>query len=164
MNFRNSYKNTIEIANNDLKAYNTMLSLYQNEDGNYSIDIIYDNDCETYAENNFENELDNLIIDAWHYALERVKPQKKMFAIIKICSYDFNTDIKVCATTFDKETARIIFENEVENEKEEQVKGDIVYDTEMQTETSYDAYNEGYEANDCVRILIAETDYIEKIS
>ena len=31
-------------------------------------------------------------------------------------------------------------------------------------ETSYEAYNEGYEATDGVRIFIAETDYIEKIS
>lgn len=90
--------------------------------------------------------------------------EKKMFAIIKNCNYDFNIDIKVCATTFDKETAKIIFENEVENEKEEQAKGDIVYDTEKQTETSYEAYNEGYEATDGVRIFIAETEYIEKIS
>lgn len=90
--------------------------------------------------------------------------EKKMFAIIKNCNYDFNIDIKVCATTFDKETAKIIFENEVEKEKEEQAKGDIVYDTENKNETSYEAYNEGYEATDGVRIFIAETDYIEKIS
>jgi len=90
--------------------------------------------------------------------------EKKMFAIIKNCNYDFNIDIKVCATTFDKKTAKIIFENEVENEKEEQAKGDIVYDTENKSETSYEAYNEGYEATDGVRIFIAETNYIEKIS
>lgn len=90
--------------------------------------------------------------------------EKKMFAIIKNCNYDFNIDIKVCATTSDKETAKIIFDNEVENEKEEQAKGGIVYDAENKTETSYEAYNEGYEATDGVRIFIAETDYIEKIS
>ena len=90
--------------------------------------------------------------------------EKKMFSIIKNCNYDFNIDIKVCAVTDDEDTAKIIFENEVENEKEEQEKGDIVYDTEDKSETSYEAYNEGYEATDSVRIFIAETDYIEKIS
>jgi len=90
--------------------------------------------------------------------------EKKMFAIIKNTNYDFNIEIKVCATTSDKETAKIIFENEVEKEKEVQEKGDIVYDTENRTETSYEAYNEGYEATDSVHIFIAETDYIEKIS
>lgn len=91
--------------------------------------------------------------------------EKKMFAIIKNCNYNFNIDIKVCATTSDKKTAKIIFENEVENEKEEQAKGGIVYDNENKTEASYEAYNDGYVAtDDGVRIFIAETDYIEKIS
>ena len=90
--------------------------------------------------------------------------EKKMFAIIKNCNYDFNIDIKVCAVTDDEDTAKTIFEKEVESEKEEQVKGGIVYDTEDKGETSYEAYNEGYEATDGVRIFIAETDYIEKIS
>lgn len=178
MNFRNPYKKTIELANEELKSHNAMLSLYEDEDGNFSLDIIYGLDfsdpnnfditkyesCETYGENYFEDELDNLIIEAWHYALSKVNKPKKMYAIIKNCNYDFNIDIKVCATTSDKETAKIIFENEVEKEKEEQAKGDIVYDTESQTETSYEAYNDGYEATDGVRIFIAETDYIEKIS
>lgn len=89
---------------------------------------------------------------------------KKMFAVIKNCNYDFNIEIKVCAVTDNEETAKVIFENEVENEKDEQVKGDIVYDTENRTETSYEAYNEGYETMDGVRIYIQETDYVEKIS
>lgn len=163
-NFRNPYQQTLELANNDLKAYNTMLSLYQDEDGNYSIDIVYGTECETYAENNFENELDNLIIEAWHYALEKVNPQKKMFAIVKNCNYDFNIEIKVCAVTDNEDNAKIIFENEVENEKDMQVKGDINYDTENRTETYYEAYNEGYEATDGVRIFIQESPYYDKIS
>ena len=87
----------------------------------------------------------------------------KMFAIVKLCNYDFNHDIKVCAVTPDKATARIILLNEIENEKDEQIKGDIHYDTENQTPDSYEAYNEGYEATDSVHIFITETDYIEEI-
>lgn len=89
--------------------------------------------------------------------------QVKMFAVVKLCNYDFNNDIKVCGVTPDKKTARIILLNEVENEKDEQAKGDIHYDTENQTSDCYEAYNEGYESTDGVRIFIAETDYIEEI-
>ena len=59
---------------------------------------------------------------------------------------------------------RIVLLNEVENEKDEQAKGDIHYDTENQTSDSYEAYNEGYESNDSVHIFITETDYIEEIA
>lgn len=90
--------------------------------------------------------------------------QVKMFAVVKLCNYDFNHDIKVCGVTPDKETARIILLNEVENEKDEQAKGDIHYDTENQTSDSYEAYNEGYESTDSVHIFITETDYIEEIA
>lgn len=93
---------------------------------------------------------------------EEVEP-KKMLAVVKLCLYDFNHDIKICAVTSDKATARIILQNEIENEKDEQAKGDIHYDTENQTPDSYEAYNEGYEATDSVHIFITETDYIEEI-
>lgn len=90
--------------------------------------------------------------------------EKKMFAIIKNCNYDFNIDIKVCAVTDNEDTAQDIFKNEVENEKDIQAKGDIVYDTEEVEDTSYCAYNMGYEATDGVRIFIQEVPFIEKIS
>ena len=93
---------------------------------------------------------------------EEAEPQK-MLAVVKLCLYDFNHDIKICAVTADKATARIILQNEIENEKDEQAKGDIHYDTENQTPDSYEAYNEGYEATDSVHIFITETDYIEEI-
>lgn len=89
--------------------------------------------------------------------------QVKMFAVVKLCNYDFNHDIKVCGVTPNKETARIVLLNEVEKEKDEQAKGFIHYDTENQTPDSYEAYNEGYEATDGVHIFITETDYIEEI-
>lgn len=93
---------------------------------------------------------------------EEVEPQK-MLAVVKLCLYDFNHDVKVCAVTPNKDMARTILLKEVEKEKDEQVKGYIHYDTENQTPDSYEAYNEGYEATDSVHIFITETDYIEEI-
>lgn len=86
-----------------------------------------------------------------------------MYVIVKNCNYDFNTEIEVIATTFDKETAKTIFQKAVETEKEVQQKGSISYDTEECTEKTYSAYNDGYEATDHVNIFIAETEYIDRI-
>ena len=46
----------------------------------------------------------------------------KMFAIVKLCNYDFQNELKVCCVTHDKATAKIAFDNEVENEKDIQIK------------------------------------------
>lgn len=111
------------------------------------------------------NKLLNTLFDFPEEPKEEEK-QVKMFAVVKLCNYDFNHDIKVCGVTPDKETARIILLNEVKKEKDEQAKGFIHYDTESQppeTPDSYEAYNEGYEATDGVHIFITETDYIEEI-
>lgn len=110
-----------------------------------------------------EDVFDQLLNTIFEFPEEPKDEPKKMFAIVKLCCYDFNHDIKVCAVTKDKDTARIILLNEVEKEKDEQRKGDIHYDTENQTPDSYEAYNEGYEATDSVHIFISETDYIEEI-
>lgn len=73
------------VANEELMKYNAMLSVYEDEDGCYSLDIIFGLDfnakpfditkykeCETYAVNYYENELTNLVNEAWHYALNKV--------------------------------------------------------------------------------------------
>lgn len=90
--------------------------------------------------------------------------EKKMFAIIKNCNYDFNIEITICAVTDNEDTAKVIFQNEVENEKDQQAKSGIVYDTEEQNETSYSAYNMGYEATDSVHIYIKDAPFYGKIS
>ena len=56
--------------------------------------------------------------------------EKKMFAIIKNCNYDFNIDIKVCAVTDDEDTAKTIFEKEVENIIQSELKNE--HDSNME--------------------------------
>lgn len=86
-----------------------------------------------------------------------------MLAIIKFINYDFNHEITVCAVTDNEETAKIILQNEIENEKEIQEKCCIHYDTVEETETSYEAYNMGYKSDVGVHICIADTHYYDKI-
>lgn len=77
MNTRNDWKTLLKNANEDLAKHGYELRVYE-DDGYYSCDIWQDvttNGCtekvalETYAENYFENELSDLITDAWHYVL-----------------------------------------------------------------------------------------------
>lgn len=84
---------------------------------------------------------------------------KKMFVIIKNCNYDFNIEIKTIAVTDNMDKAKEVLQEEIVKEKEEQKVGSLNYDTEEVTETSYAAYNEGYEATDGVRIFISEAEY-----
>ena len=185
-NFRNPYQNTIELANNELREKNAMISLYEDEEGYYSVDIIYGLDfsdpanfditkyelCETFAENLFENELDNTIIEAWHCALEKIeawekeaekaanKEPKKMYAVIKNCNYDFNIDIDVVAVTDTKEKAKEILKSEIEKEERIQQNDGLEYNTIEKDEDSYEAYDDGYEATDSVRIYITEAPFV----
>ena len=77
MNTHNDWQNLLKLANEDLTNHGYELKVYE-EDGYYSCDIWKDvtiNGCgykvalDNYAENYFENELSDLIIDAWHYVL-----------------------------------------------------------------------------------------------
>ena len=185
-NFRNPYQNTIELANNELREKNAMISLYEDEDGYYSVDIIYGLDfsdpanfditkyelCETFAENCFEEELDNTIIEAWHCALEKInawekeaekasnEAKKTMYAVIKNCNYDFEIEINIIAITDSIEKAKEILKVEIEKEEKIQQEDGLEYNTIERDDTSYEAYDDGFEATDSVRIYIDEAPFV----
>ena len=69
MNRHNDWENLLKYANEDLAVHGYELKIYE-EDGCYSCDIWKDGKAlEIYAENYFEDELSDLINDAWHYVL-----------------------------------------------------------------------------------------------
>ena len=77
MNKHNDWKTLLKYANEDLANHGYELNVYE-EDGYYFCDIWKDvitNGCaekiviENYAGNYFEDELSDLITDAWHYVL-----------------------------------------------------------------------------------------------
>ena len=75
MNRRNEWKKLLEIANADLGLYGLALDVNDNdEEGFFKCDILKDGKVvETYAENYYEDELDDLINDAWDYAKSNLK-------------------------------------------------------------------------------------------
>ena len=69
MNKCNDWKRLLEIANVDLALYGLALDVNDNdEEGFFSCYILKDGKVVyTYAQNYYENELDELIDDAWHF-------------------------------------------------------------------------------------------------
>ena len=87
-NFRNNWQEMLKLANDDLKPHNTTICVDQNEDdGYYSISILYGVDFDTakhekyemFADTLFESELSDCVTGAWHYALQEIRKKcKKM--------------------------------------------------------------------------------------
>ena len=70
MNRRNNWQDLLTITNEDLSKKKVCIVITDPEgEGFYRCDILKDGvEVETYAENYYENELTNLIDDAFHYA------------------------------------------------------------------------------------------------
>lgn len=68
MNRINNYDQLLGYANKELKPKGYSIKLRKDEDGYYSCEIRKGRKLlEVYAENYFENELADLVTDAWHY-------------------------------------------------------------------------------------------------
>lgn len=68
MNRVNDWKKLLEIANEDLKLYGYELHVFDYGDGYYICEILKDGMSEeVYAENFYEDELSDLVNEAWHY-------------------------------------------------------------------------------------------------
>ena len=68
MNRRNEWQKILEIANNDLALYGYALLIVEPEEGFYNCEIWKDGEkVDTYAENYYEDELDELVNDAWYF-------------------------------------------------------------------------------------------------
>lgn len=68
MNRRNDWENLLRISNEDLEKTGYSIDIVQPEDGYYNCEIWKDGKrLEVYAENYFEDELSDLVNDAFHY-------------------------------------------------------------------------------------------------
>jgi len=84
MNKHNDWENLLKYANEDLATIGCELKIYE-EDGCYSCDIWKDGKAlEIYAENYYEDELSDLVNDAWHDVKEKYTPKKKASKTIYI--------------------------------------------------------------------------------
>ena len=74
MNFRNDWAATLEMANKDLKKYGMKIRLLNDlDEGVYSCDIHDGFEWVNFADNYYEQELGELVNDAWEHARAKAK-------------------------------------------------------------------------------------------
>lgn len=82
------------------------------------------------------------------------------YAIVKHTRQDFCGATQILAIASDYETAKRRFDEAVAFEKKQQEKFGYSYDTVEESETLYEAYDDGYEATDSISIIISEAPFI----
>lgn len=70
----NDWREMLDLANEDLKKYDAEIGVYDHDDM-YSVTIVVNGVEEEYADGYYEDELGDLINDAWTHAMAKVKPQ-----------------------------------------------------------------------------------------
>ena len=77
MNRRNEWQKLLKIANEDLKQYGYRLSVNDRGDKGFFKCVIYKGNkkVDTYAENYYEDELEELVNDAWHHVKTFINPK-----------------------------------------------------------------------------------------
>lgn len=68
----NPWEKILKLANKDLKKFNAEIGVYDHDDV-YSVTIIVNGVEEEYADGYYEDELGDLINDAWGYAMAKKK-------------------------------------------------------------------------------------------
>ena len=74
----NNWQELLKIANEDLKQYDAEIGVYDHDDA-YSVTIVVDGKEEEYADNYYEDELGDLINDAWAHVRAKIKGDKKIY-------------------------------------------------------------------------------------
>jgi hypothetical protein len=69
----NNWRKLLNLANKDLNPQKVRINANSNSDGTYSVEIVYNGKAECYAEGYYEDELGDLINDAWAHAKAKEK-------------------------------------------------------------------------------------------
>ena len=70
----NNWEQLLELANKDLAKYGVPMKVLHDEITDYDLHIFYpDGTTDIYAENYYEDELGELVNDAWAHARAKVK-------------------------------------------------------------------------------------------
>ena len=95
--------------------------------------------------------------------IEKLLPKPEpheYYAIVKHTRVDFCGETSIVAIASNYETAKKRFDEAVADEKARQVKFGYSYDTVEESETLYEAFDEGYEATDSISIIISKAPFI----
>ena len=70
----NNWRELLDLANKDLKKYNAEIGVYDH-DGEFSVTVVVNGEEREFADGYYEDELGDLINDAWAHVKAKVKPQ-----------------------------------------------------------------------------------------
>jgi hypothetical protein len=82
----NNWKELLKMANEDLKKYNAEIGVYDHDDV-YSVTTVVNGLEEEYADNYYEDELQDLINDAWAHARAKAKAKSETIYSEVKCTY-----------------------------------------------------------------------------
>lgn len=104
----NNWKELQKLANEDLEKYDAQIGVYEHDDV-YSVTIVVDGKEEEYADNYYEDELGDLINDAWAHARAKANAESETIYSEVKCSYHSNGFWVVDAwTTNDQEEEGVV--------------------------------------------------------
>lgn len=86
--------------------------------------------------------------------------KRDVYAVVKHTRADFCGETNVISVASTMELAKQSFDNAVKREKAQQEKFGYSYNTVEEDDTSYTAFDEGYEATDSVTITIVTAPFI----
>lgn len=86
----NNWRELLKLANEDLKKYNAEIGVYDH-DGEFSVTVVVNGEEREFADGYYEDELGDLINDAWAHARAKVKPQ---MAYRVSAYYDMNVSVE----------------------------------------------------------------------
>lgn len=86
----NNWRELLKLANEDLKKYNAEIGVYDH-DGEFSVTVVVNGEERVFADGYYEDELGDLINDAWAHARAKVKPQ---MAYRVSAYYDMNVSVE----------------------------------------------------------------------
>lgn len=82
----NNWQEVLELANANLKKYDAEIGVYDHDDV-YSVTTVVNGLEEEYADNYYEDELDDIINDAWAHALAKAKAKSETTYSKVKCNY-----------------------------------------------------------------------------
>ena len=86
----NNWQELLKLANEDLKKYNAEIGVYDH-DGEFSVTVVVNGEEREFADGYYEDELGDLINDAWAHARAKVKPH---VAYRVSAYYDMNVSVE----------------------------------------------------------------------
>ena len=152
-----TWKDILEMANKDLEKSNAKIETETDEDGYYSVYVTKNGKKKCYADGNFEDELGELINEAWAHAKAMAENKPRKVWVIHFDDVADYATLTHDVEAYDSlEKARARFCDIVWDAKQDTSWGEGWIEDE--TNTSYETYPDGEWGTDHYAVYIEEVE------